>query len=197
MKYSSIFSKIRIAMFMACGLFAAHASHAAGGSVAADSGTTALLTALPSSKMTLMDGLKQASRGSEVAISAKFELDDHKQLSLSVYTAEKGLRVEPEKNVLKELSGSPEQGKWVPVTEVFKDLPHVARAAQHLVLAAQLHGSLNDVVADAARRNKGTVYSISPVLQDGKPVLIALVAKQGKVSTFVYEIPSGKLIAEK
>ena len=51
----------------------------------------ALLALLPSSKLSLADGLKLASKGAESPISAKFELDDSKKLSLSVYTAEKGL----------------------------------------------------------------------------------------------------------
>src|SRR5262245_30835547 len=67
-----------------------------------------LLTAVPSAKQTLAAGIRQSqTKAPEAAISAKFELDDKGQLSLSVYTAEKGLSVDAEHNVLKELSGSP------------------------------------------------------------------------------------------
>ena len=105
----------------------------------------ALLQALPKSKLSLADGLKQSSKGTEVPISAKFELDDNKQLSLSVYTAEKGLAVDSEHNVLKELAGNPEQTPWAPGVEVFKDLPHMARASEHLTVTALAKHSLYDV----------------------------------------------------
>ncbi len=90
----------------------------------------ALLDALPKSKHTLVDGIQQAAAKSpEAAISAKFELDDGK-LSLSVYTVAKGLAVDAEHNVLKELAGSPEAAKWAPKAETFADVPHVSRASQ-------------------------------------------------------------------
>src|SRR5437016_12440975 len=50
--------------------------------------TKALLEALGKTKHTLIDGVRQAAKGSAAAISAKFELEDGK-LSLSVYTAER------------------------------------------------------------------------------------------------------------
>src|SRR5213592_5130859 len=62
----------------------------------------AVAQALGKSKLSLLAGIRQASQGSAKAISAKFELEDGK-LSLSVYTAEKGLAVPAEKNVLQEL----------------------------------------------------------------------------------------------
>ena len=80
-----------------------------------------LLKVLPNSKQQLADGIHQATKATEVPISAKFELDDNGKLSLSVYTAEKGLASDAENNVLKELSGSPESGQWSPEAEVFKE----------------------------------------------------------------------------
>jgi hypothetical protein len=90
----------------------------------------ALLKALPNSKLMLADGLRQAAKSGEVPISAKFELNDEGKLSLSVYTAEKGLNHDAEHNVLKELSGSPEATQWNPAVEVFKDVEHIARSAE-------------------------------------------------------------------
>src|SRR5207249_387699 len=66
----------------------------------------ALLKVLSNSKHSLADGIRQATKSTEVPISAKFELDDNGKLSLSVYTAENGLTTDAEHNVLKELSGS-------------------------------------------------------------------------------------------
>ena len=108
--------------------------------VGADEGSEAdLLKALPSAKQTLSAGIQQAQgKSPETAISARYELDDHGQLSLSVYTAEKGLGTDAEHNVLKELSGSPGGEKWSPSAEVFQDVPHVSRSSQQLAAMALL-----------------------------------------------------------
>src|SRR5207248_10695322 len=112
--------------------------------------------ALGKSKLSLLAGIRQASQGSARAISAKFELEDGK-LSLSVYTAEKGLAVPAEKNVLQELSGSPEQDKWTPKVEVFKDVPHVARSAEQLTVMALGKSSLADIIARVEKTQQGTI----------------------------------------
>ena len=157
----------------------------------------ALLQALPQSKLSLADGLKQSTKGAEVPISAKFELDDKKQLSLSVYTAEKGLEVDSEHNVLKELAGSPEKTPWAPDAEVFKDLPHVARASEHLTLTALAKHSLYDVVSQAQKDYSGTVLSIIPAVQNKRPVFVVLVADKGKVTEYSYDAITAKPLAAK
>lgn len=154
-----------------------------------------LLQALPKSRLTLSDGLKQSAKGTEVPISAKFELDDNKRLSLSVYTAEKGLAVDPEHNVLKELAGSPEKAPWKPEVEVFKDIPHVARASGHLTLASIAKRSLLDVASKAQKELSGTVFSISPAVKEKLPVFVVLVADQGKVTEYIYDAMTGKKLA--
>jgi hypothetical protein len=142
----------------------------------------ALVQALQKSKHSLLDGIRQANQGSAAAISAKFELDGGK-LSLSVYTAEKGLDVPAEKNVLQELSGSPEQDKWSPSVEVFKDVPHVARSSEQLALMAVGHKSLADMVGEVEKKYPGTVFSITPAVKNHRPVAVILVAQKGKVRT--------------
>ena len=57
-----------------------------------------------------------------------------------------------EGNVLKELSGSPEQPKWVAEVEVFKDIPHVARASQHLALMSLSPFTLTDIASKAQKQ---------------------------------------------
>jgi hypothetical protein len=141
--------------------------------------TQALLKALSKSKLTLLEGVQQAAKGNAAPISAKFELEDGK-LSLSVYTAEKGLAVEPEKNVLQELAGSPE-GEWKPNVEVFKDVPHVARSSEQLTLMALGKASLADVIERVGKSQSGTVFSVTPVIRNHKPVAEVLVAEKGKV----------------
>ncbi len=176
---------------LACGLVATHGAYAGEGD------TAKLLAVLPNAKLSLADGIKQATKGAEVPISGKFELDDNGKLSLSVYTAEKGLSVLPEKNVLKELAGSPEQAAWTPETEVFKDVEHVARSSQHLVLNALSQQSLLAVVEDASKHATGIVYSINPTLHGRKALFEVLVANKDKVSKLTYDIPSGKFLGKK
>src|SRR2546427_446879 len=127
--------------------------------------TQALLEALRKSKLTVLDGVRQAGKGGAVPISAKFELEDGK-LSLSVYTAGKGLSVPPEQNVLQELSGSPEGEKWTPNVEVFKDVPHVARSSAQLTLMALGKASLTNIIGRAQKAQSGTVFSVTPMIRD-------------------------------
>jgi len=143
-------------------------------------GTQALLEALGKSKLTLLDGVRQAAKGGAVAISAKFELEDGK-LSLSVYTAGKGLSVPPEQNVLQELSGSPEGEKWMPNVEVFKDVPHVARSSEQLTLMALGKSSLADIIARAQKAQSGTVFSVTPVIRNHQAVTEVLISDNGNV----------------
>jgi hypothetical protein len=140
----------------------------------------ALVQELSKTKLTLLDGIRQSIQGGAAPISAKFELEDGK-LSLSVYTAGKGLSVPAEENVLQELSGSPEGGKWDPKTEVFKDVPHVSRSAEQLTVMALGHRSLADVVAAAQKAQAGKVFSVTPVVSNHKPMAEILVANKGKV----------------
>lgn len=155
--------------------------------------TAKLLAMLPASKQTLAQGIEQASaKAPEVAISAKFEVGDDGKLSLSVYTAEKGVAAGAEGNVLKELSGSPEAAKWTPETEVFKDVPHVSRASEQLTLMALSKFSLADILAKAKADQAGTIYAITPVLRERKPEFVVLVAADGKSVELRYDLITGE-----
>ena len=162
-----------------------------------DADQAALVLALTKAKVSLADGLKQSSKGTEVPISAKFELDDKKQLSLSVYTAEKGLAVDSEHNVLKELAGSPEKTPWAPEAEVFKDIPHVARASEHLTVTSVSKLSLLDVVSKVQKAHPGTVLSITPTVHKGRPVFVVQVVNKGKVGEYNYDAITGNPSAMK
>ncbi len=141
-----------------------------------------LVESLSKSKLTLLEGIR-AAKAHGAVISAKFEMEDGK-LSLSVYTAEKGLSVPAEQNVLEELSGSPE-GKWDPKVEVFKDVEHVSRSAEQLAIVAMGRTSLADLVARVQKAQGGTVLSVKPMIKNHKPVAEVLVASKGKVRTLV------------
>jgi hypothetical protein len=152
-----------------------------------------LLKALPSSKMSLADGIQQAAKSDGAPISAKFEFDDHGKLSLSVYTTEKGLAVAPEKNVLKELSGGPELAGWAPEVEVFKDTEHVTRASEHLKLMSGSPYSLLDIVNKAQTRAPGTAFSITPGIFKGIPIALVELAVKGAVVELLYNLKNGDL----
>ena len=162
-----------------------------------DEETTALLQVLSNSKVGLAEGVQQLTKGSEAAISAKYELNDDKKLSLSVYTAEKGLAEDPEHNILKEFSGSPEKAPWAPEAEVFKDIPHASRASGQLTLMALAKHSLADFITMAQKQHKGTVFSASPEILNHRPVLVVLIANKDKVTEVRYDLETGHVMAAK
>jgi uncharacterized membrane protein YkoI len=153
-----------------------------------------LLQELPKAKHSLLDGIHQASKAPETAISAKFELEDKGELSLSVYTAGKGLGVDAEHNVLKELAGDPTAEKWSPEVEVFKDVEHVSRAAEQLTVMSLSRLSLEDIIAKAAKDQPGTVYSVTPGVRNRKAVFTVLVAAKDRPVELVYDAMTGEAV---
>jgi hypothetical protein len=154
-------------------------------------GDEALLKALANSKHSLAEGIQQVTTATAIPISAKFEIE-HDSLSLSVYTAGKGLGVDAEHNVLQEHAGNPEAAAWKPELELFADGEHIARSAQQLTLMALARSSLLDVVKQAEKSQSGTVYSITPVLRDRKALFVVLVAQNGRTSELVYDLLTGE-----
>jgi len=161
------------------------------GSYAGKDDDAKLIAALGTTKHTLEAGIRQAASASEAAISAKFELEDKGELSLSVYVAGKGLSVDAEHNALKELSGDPTKDKWVPETEVFKDVEHISRSAEQLTIMSLSKMSLTDVIAKASKDHAGTVYSVTPKMRDRKAVFVVLVADKGKSHELTYDAMTG------
>ena len=154
----------------------------------------ALLKALSSSSVTLADGIQQAAKSDGVPISAKFEFDSHGKLSLSVHTAGKGLSVAPAQNVLKALSGSPEQAGWTPMVEVFKDDEHVTRASEQLRLLSGSLYSLADLVKKAQGRAPGSAFSVAPGVLRRVPIALVELAVQDRIVRLVYDLKSGELL---
>jgi len=149
-----------------------------------------VIAELPQSKLTLSQGIQQATKAPEAAISAKFEIHEG-SLALSVYTAEKGLNGDAEHNVLKELIGSPAGDRWTPEVEVFKDVPHVSRSAQQLALMSLTKLSLLDVIKKVEQEQDGKVFSIAPAIRDGKALFVVVVAKGGKAREMQYDLMTG------
>ncbi len=156
-----------------------------------------LLGKLKDSKLSLVDGIRQAEKANGPAISAKFEMKGDK-LMLSVYTAKEGLSKDSEHNVLMELIGDATQAQWTPETEVFEDKPHIARSAMHLT-SMQLTGmTLADIVKRASTQQKGTVYSVIPAIRGGKSVFDVLVATpEGRSVHLTLDARTGKAMKER
>lgn len=143
-----------------------------------------LFNALAHSKVSLADGIKQSTKGKEVPISAKYELDDKGKLSLSVYTAEN--------SVFKEISGNPELAPWNPESEVIKDSGDLKDAQEQWTVLSKAKVSLLDVAQKAGQENSGNVLSVIP--QANHNDIEVKIVKDGKVSEHHYDITSGNEI---
>ncbi len=146
---------------------------------------SALLKALPKAKLSLADAIRQSAAPPAAAISAKFELDESGNLSLSVYTAEKGVAVGADDNVLKEVSGNAEKEAWNPGTEVINDPSDLAYARTQLGIMSNAKVSLLDVVEEASRQ--GTVISAVPQSKGGNQLFDVEVVSDGKVRDLAYD----------
>jgi hypothetical protein len=71
-------------------------AHPLGSSIASseDSDQAALIKALSGAKLTLLQGIAQVAKGTEVPIEAKYEMA-HGKLMLSIYTSAKGFDCRP------------------------------------------------------------------------------------------------------
>ncbi len=152
---------------------------------------SALLNAIPQSKVSLADGIRQSTKGTVVPISAKFELDEKGKIALSVYTAEKGLTVDPQNNAFNEISGSPESPTWNPEPEVIKDEGDLKAAKEQLTVLSKGKVSLLDVVEKASKEHPGTVVAAMPESEDNKSVCEVRIDQNGKVSEYHYDVVTG------
>ena len=150
----------------------------------------ALCKAITKTKASLMEGIRQSSKG-ETPLSAKFEFDQDGRLSLSVYTAVKGTNVNAERNVLKEWAGPPDGGQWAPVAETFRDVEHVARASEQLTLMALTSKTLVEIAAKADKEQLGSAYSIIPVVRGKKAFFQVQFLDKGKMTEVKYDLLSG------
>ena len=125
---------------------------------------------LSQSKLTLVEGIRQAAKTQGAPISAKFEFEDGK-FWLSVYTAKAGMEADAEHNTLIEVKGEANASAWKPNVEVFEDKEHLTRSAMQLTLLQLSRMDLVAVVEKAAAAGKGTPYSAIPAVKNGKPVV--------------------------
>src|SRR6516225_3394834 len=90
-----------------------------------DANQAALIKALSGAKHSLLQGIAQVAKGTEVPIEAKYEMEDGK-LMLSIYTSAKGFDTAAEDNSFNEYIGDATTTTWAPKKEVFADLKHIA-----------------------------------------------------------------------
>jgi len=143
-----------------------------------------LLKVLPFSKHSLDEGIKQATQGTEVPISAKFEMDEGK-LSLSVYA------VDTKSNVFKEVSGVSDTQAWTPSSEVIKGGEDLEAAQNQWKVLSASKFSLLDFIAKAQKDLPGTILSVMPEIEGGKNLCGVRIVNQGKVTEIHYDVISG------
>ncbi len=148
-------------------------------------GDALVIAKLKDSKISLLEGIKQAEQKSGPVISAKFELDGD-NLSLSVYTAPQGLKTPADTNELTELSGDPAIAPFAPAAEVFKDKEHIARASVHLTIMQMSNFTLSELIEKALAVHSGVPYSVAnPMVRSGRPVADVFIADENGHSVMV------------
>jgi hypothetical protein len=76
-----------------------------------DANQAALLKAMSGAKVSLVQGIAQVAKGTEVPTEAKYEMEDGK-LMLSIYTSAKGFNTPAEDNSFVEYSGDATTASW-------------------------------------------------------------------------------------
>ena len=154
-----------------------------------DADQAALIKALPSAKLTLLQGIAQVAKGTEVPTEAKYEMSDGK-LMLSIYTSAKGFETAAEDNSFNEYIGDVTTTTWTPKKEVFADLKHIARSAQYHALLSMTNVAIPAIIQKAS--SQGTVLSVKEKIRGGKPVFEVMVVQGNTIKPTFYDLVSGE-----
>jgi hypothetical protein len=157
--------------------------------LAAEEGQAELLKALGGAKHTLLQGIAQVAKGSEVPTEAKYEMD-HGKLMLTVYTSAKGFDTAAEDNSFNEYGGDATAASWAPSKEVFTDLKHIARSAQYHTLLSTTKMTIPAIIQKAS--GQGTVFSVKEKIRNGKPVFEVMTAQGNTAKTTYYDLATGE-----
>ncbi len=149
----------------------------------------ALIKALAGAKITLLQGIAQVAKGTEVPTEAKYEMDNGK-LALTVYTSTKGFDTAAEDNSFNEYGGDATVAAWTPEKEVFADLKHIARSAQYHTLLSMTKVTIPAIIQKASAQ--GTVFSVKEKIRNGKPVFEVMTAQNGSARTTVFDLMTGE-----
>src|SRR5258706_8204178 len=154
-----------------------------------DADQASLIKAISGAKITLLQGIAQVAKGTEVPTEAKYEMEDGK-LMLSVYTSAKGFDTAAEDNSFNEYGGEATAATWAPKKEVFADLKHIARSAQYHTLLSLTKMTIPAIIQKASAQ--GTVFSVKEKVRNGKPVFEVMTAQGGSAKTTFYDLMSGE-----
>ena len=155
----------------------------------AEGADQALLRAISGAKITLVQGIAQVAKGTEVPTEAKYEMKDGK-LMLSVYTSAKGFDTAAEDNSFNEYLGDATATTWAPQKEVFADVKHIARGAQYHALLSMTKVTIPTIIQKASAQ--GTVFSVKEKIRNGKPVFEVMTAQGNTAKTTFYDLMTGE-----
>jgi hypothetical protein len=155
----------------------------------AESADEVLLKALSGAKITLLQGIAQVAKGTEVPTEAKYEMDKGK-LALTVYTSSKGFDTAAEDNAFNEYGGDATGAAWKPEKEVFADLKHIARSAQYHTLLSMTKMTIPTIIQKAS--GQGTVFSVKEKVRNGKPVFEVMTVQGTSAKTTFYDLMTGE-----
>jgi hypothetical protein len=156
---------------------------------AQDADQAILIKALPSAKLTLLQGIDQVAKGTEVPIEAKFQMVKD-TLMLSIYTSTKGFDTAAEDNSFNEYIGDVTTATWTPKKEAFADLKHIARSAQYHALLSMTKVTIPAVIQRASAQ--GTVLSVKEKIRNGKPAFEVTVVQGDAVKPTFYDLVTGQ-----
>src|SRR5882757_545674 len=160
-----------------------------GAAWSADADQAALIEAIGGAKVSLLQGVAQVAKGTEVPTEAKYEMEDGK-LMLSVYTSAKGFDTAAEYNSFNEYGGEATAATWAPKKEVFTDLKHIARSAQYHTLLSMTKVTIPAIIQKASAQ--GTVFSVKEKVRSGKPVFEVMTAQGNTAKTTYYDLMTGE-----
>jgi hypothetical protein len=149
----------------------------------------ALIKALKDAKLTLLQGIAQVAKGTEVPIEAKYQMV-HGKLMLSIYTSAKGFDTAAEDNSFNEYIGDVTTATWTPKKDVFADLKHIARSAQYHALLSMSKVSIPTIIQKALAQ--GTVLSVKEKIRSGKPVFEVMVVQGSTIKPTFYDLVTGQ-----
>ena len=154
-----------------------------------DADQAALIKALGDAKLTLLQGIAQVAKGTEVPIEAKYQMV-HGKLMLSIYTSARGLDTAAEDNSFNEYIGDVTTATWTPKKEVFADLKHIARSAQYHALLSMTKVSIPTIIQKASAQ--GTVLSVKEKIRGRKSVFEVMVVQNSTIRPTFYDLATGE-----
>src|SRR5262249_43061266 len=154
-----------------------------------DANQAALIKALSGAKHSLLQGIAQVAKGTEVPIEAKYEIA-HGKLMLSIYTSAKGFDTAAEDNSFNEYIGDVTTATWTPKKEVFADLKHIARSAQYHALLSRSNLSVPGIMQKGS--GQGTVLAVREKMRGGKPVFEVMFVKDDTIRPTFYDLATGE-----